>query len=97
VLCSLVLLQGRDRSDGIADLVLAPSLVFNRQLVPITQQQVQAIRWQRLPISQQNNSWLGAVTGTLGGIAGVLVSGGMLNLGKGVGFFGQKVSPQQES
>jgi len=40
-------------------------------------------------IAQENNSWVGAVTGALGGIAGSVVSGGMSNLGKGVGFFGQ--------
>ena len=39
-------------------------------------------------ISTQNNSWVQAVTGALGGIAGDTVTGGMANLGKGVGFFG---------
>lgn len=41
-------------------------------------------------IAQQNNSWVQAVTGALGGIAGATVTGGMANLGKGVGFFGGK-------
>lgn len=40
-------------------------------------------------IAQENNSWLSAVTGALGGIAGDVVTGGMTNLGKGNGFFGQ--------
>lgn len=40
-------------------------------------------------IAQENNSWVGAVTGALGGIAGTVLTGGMSNLGKGVGFFGQ--------
>lgn len=39
-------------------------------------------------ISQQNNSWVSSVTGALGGIAGAALTGGMSNLGKGVGFFG---------
>ena len=39
-------------------------------------------------IAQENNSWMTAVSGALGGIAGGVVSGGMSNLGKGVGFFG---------
>jgi hypothetical protein len=40
-------------------------------------------------IAQENNSWVSAVTGALGGVAGSVVSGGMKNLGAGVGFFGQ--------
>lgn len=40
-------------------------------------------------IAQQNNSWLGAVSGALGGVAGAAMTGGMSNLGKGVGFLGQ--------
>jgi hypothetical protein len=40
-------------------------------------------------IAQENNSWMQAVSGALGGIAGGVASGGMSNLGKGVGFFGQ--------
>lgn len=40
-------------------------------------------------IAQENNSWVGAVTGALGGIGGALVTGGMKNLGEGHGFFGQ--------
>jgi hypothetical protein len=39
-------------------------------------------------VAQQNNSWVQAVTGALGGIAGDVATGGMSNLGKGVGFFG---------
>jgi hypothetical protein len=39
-------------------------------------------------IATQNNSWIQGVTGALGGIAGGIASGGMSNLGKGVGFFG---------
>jgi hypothetical protein len=39
-------------------------------------------------IASQNNSWVQGVTGALGSIAGGVVSGGMSNLGKGVGFFG---------
>jgi hypothetical protein len=39
-------------------------------------------------VAQQNQSWVQAVTGALGGIAGDVVTGGMSNLGKGVGFFG---------
>ena len=39
-------------------------------------------------IATQNNSWVQSVTGALGGIAGDTVTGGMANLGKGVGFFG---------
>lgn len=40
-------------------------------------------------IATQNNSWMQAVTGALGGVAGSVVTGGMKNLGSGVGFFGQ--------
>jgi hypothetical protein len=40
-------------------------------------------------IASANNSWQGAVAGALGGIAGNVVSGGMTNLSKGIGFFGQ--------
>jgi hypothetical protein len=40
-------------------------------------------------IAQQNNSWVSAVTGAVGGLAGDVVTGGMSNLGKGAGFFGQ--------
>lgn len=39
-------------------------------------------------ISKENNSWVSAVTGALGNIAGDVVTGGMSNLGKGLGFFG---------
>lgn len=39
-------------------------------------------------ISQQNNSWVSAVTGALGGVAGDVATGGMKNLGEGKGFFG---------
>lgn len=39
-------------------------------------------------IAQADNSWMTAVGGALGGIGGAVVSGGMSNLGKGVGFFG---------
>lgn len=39
-------------------------------------------------IAQENNSWVTAVTGALGGIAGDVVSGGMKNLGNGKSFFG---------
>jgi hypothetical protein len=44
-------------------------------------------------IAQENNSWMQAVSGALGGIAGGVVSGGMSNLGKGVGFFGGNAPP----
>jgi len=40
-------------------------------------------------IAQENNSWVQAVTGAIGGVAGSIATGGMSNLGKGVGFFGQ--------
>ena len=40
-------------------------------------------------IASENNSWVQSVTGALGGIAGAVTTGGMSNLGKGVGFFGQ--------
>ncbi len=39
-------------------------------------------------ISRQNSSWVQAVTGALGGVAGTVASGGMSNLGKGLKFFG---------
>lgn len=39
-------------------------------------------------IAQENNSWVSAVTGTLGGIGGAVMTGGMKNLGEGRGFFG---------
>lgn len=39
-------------------------------------------------IASQNNSWVQAVTGALGGIAGSVATGGMSNLGKGLSFFG---------
>lgn len=40
-------------------------------------------------IAQEQNSWVQGVTGALGGIAGGIMTGGMKNLGSGVGFFGQ--------
>lgn len=40
-------------------------------------------------ITQANNSWMNMVGSVLGGIGGSVVSGGMSNLGSGVGFFGQ--------
>ena len=40
-------------------------------------------------IAQENNSWVSAVVGGLGGIAGSVATGGMKNLGEGRGFFGQ--------
>jgi hypothetical protein len=40
-------------------------------------------------IAQEDNSWMQAVSGVLGGTLGGVTSGGMSNLGKGVGFFGQ--------
>ena len=40
-------------------------------------------------IAQENNSWVSAVTGALGGVVGSVATGGMKNLGEGVGFFGQ--------
>jgi hypothetical protein len=39
-------------------------------------------------IASQNNSWVQAVTGALGAVGGAVATGGMSNLGKGVGFFG---------
>lgn len=39
-------------------------------------------------IAQAGNAWMGAVGGILGGAASGIVTGGMSNLGKGVGFFG---------
>lgn len=39
-------------------------------------------------IATQNNSWMQAVSGALGAVGGAVASGGMSNLGKGVGFFG---------
>ncbi len=39
-------------------------------------------------IASQNNSWVQAVTGALGGIAGSVATGGMSNIGKGLSFFG---------
>lgn len=45
-------------------------------------------------IAEQNNSWIQGVTGALGGIAGATVTGGMKNLGSGVGFFGQNAPSQ---
>lgn len=44
-------------------------------------------------IAQENNSWVSAVTGLAGGIAGSVVTGGMKNLGEGAGFFGQNAPP----
>jgi hypothetical protein len=40
-------------------------------------------------IAASNNSWEQAVSGALGGVVGGIASGGMKNLGAGVGFFGQ--------
>jgi hypothetical protein len=40
-------------------------------------------------IAQENNSWVNAVTGALGGVAGNVATGGFKNLGSGAGFFGQ--------
>jgi hypothetical protein len=40
-------------------------------------------------IATQDNSWVTAVTGALGGIVGDVATGGMKNLAQGVGFFGQ--------
>lgn len=39
-------------------------------------------------IASQNNSWVQAVTGALGGVVGSIATGGMSNLGKGLSFFG---------
>lgn len=39
-------------------------------------------------IATQDNSWVQGVTGALGAIGGAVATGGMANLGKGVGFFG---------
>lgn len=39
-------------------------------------------------IAQADNSWVQGVTGALGAIGGAVATGGMNNLGKGVGFFG---------
>lgn len=39
-------------------------------------------------ISQENNSWVSAVTGALGQVGGAVATGGMSNLGKGLSFFG---------
>lgn len=44
-------------------------------------------------IAQENNSWVSAVSGALGGIAGDVATGGMENLAEGVGFFGQNAPP----
>lgn len=44
-------------------------------------------------IAQENQSWVQGVTGALGGVAGAFMTGGMGNLGKGVGFFGQNAPP----
>ena len=44
-------------------------------------------------IAQENNSWVQAVTGALGGVAGSIATGGMENLGAGVGFWGQNAAP----
>jgi len=44
-------------------------------------------------ISEANNSWISGVTGALGGIVGGIATGGMKNLGEGVGFFGQNRPP----
>jgi hypothetical protein len=43
-------------------------------------------------ISTQNQSWMQAVAGGLGAVAGDVATGGMANLGKGVGFFGQNAN-----
>lgn len=40
-------------------------------------------------IASSDNSWIQSVTGALGGVAGAVATGGMSNLGKGVGFFGK--------
>lgn len=40
-------------------------------------------------IAQENNSWINAALGAAGMIGGGMMSGGMTNMGKGVGFFGQ--------
>ena len=39
-------------------------------------------------INEENQSTLGEIGGLVGGLAGDVVTGGMSNLGKGVGFFG---------
>lgn len=48
-------------------------------------------------ISTQNSSWVQAVTGALGSVAGTVLTGGMSNLGKGVGFFGSGTSTAKKS
>lgn len=48
-------------------------------------------------IAQENNSWVSAVSGMLGGIAGGVISGGMKNLGSGNGFFGQNAPAPGQS
>lgn len=40
-------------------------------------------------IASQSNSWMQAVSGALGAAGGAVATGGMNNLGSGVGFFGQ--------
>lgn len=39
-------------------------------------------------IATQQNSWMQAAAGALGAVGGAVATGGMSNLGKGVGFFG---------
>lgn len=48
-------------------------------------------------IATQSNSWVQAVTGALGGVIGDVATGGLKNLGAGVGFFGGKKSQPSNS
>lgn len=40
-------------------------------------------------VAQADNSWMSAVSGIIGSVGGAAMTGGMSNLGKGVGFVGQ--------
>ena len=48
-------------------------------------------------IAAANNSWVQAVTGAAGGIAGDVVTGGMKNIGAGRGFFGGQKPTSNEA
>jgi hypothetical protein len=47
-------------------------------------------------IATQDSAWVTSVAGALGGIAGTVATGGLKNLGQGVGFFGQNSLPPGE-
>jgi hypothetical protein len=83
--------QGQQNYDNAASGLLNSTSVFN----PSTDASGAATKQQSATadtanqIATQDNSWMQAVSGALGAVGGAVATGGMKNLGSGVGFFGQ--------